>query len=179
MTVVEQKTTDVLKTLFNEVDVTDLGYTAINFMYGDPKDISLRLNNRPNNFPLVIMYYSDLKESFSFGDSNIYLNSNIKLYVMLPGNFKKLDQSEEEVNAIDVAQTIIHRFRQATDDSFMVNEVKEFDSNPLENWNVIISQKNIDGVKMKSESEFAFDLDLSGRDMRFQLDVYTKLSKCT
>lgn len=176
MAIERQKTTDVLTALFNSVDLSDLGFTNINFLFGHPQDISRKLDKNPNAMPLIVLFYQDLDEEF-IKDSNIYLNSDLKLYVMLPFDFAKQNQSEIYTNAIDVTQEIIERIGEASEIFPGINEIGNVRSNPLENWSMIFSSKSVQSNKIITLSKNVLNMNLSGRDMRFNLEILTKF-KC-
>lgn len=177
MLVEEQKTTDILDNMLSQIDLSDMTYQNMQFEFGYPSDIALRVSKNPNGMPLVVLFYSDLKEVYDF-ESPVYLNSSVRLYIMLPSNFKKLDQEETYTNAINVAQTIIHRLVELSEIYPGVNKINSFESDPQENWNMIVSNKELtENGKIQILSDFVFPYDLSGRDMKFNLEILKKY-KC-
>ena len=176
MAVEKQKTTDVLTALFNEVDLSDLGLSNINFLFGHPQDISRKLDNNASIKPLIVLFYQDLEEEF-IKDSTIYLESDLRLYVMLPFDFAKQSQSEIYTNAIDVTQEIIERIKEASE-VFLGAEISgNIKSNPQEHWSMIFTSKSAQSNKINTVSKNVVNMNLSGRDMKFNLDILTK-QKC-
>lgn len=176
MAIERQKTTDVLTALFSEVDLSDLGFSDINFLFGHPQDISIKLDKNPNAMPLIVLFYQDLNEEF-IKDSTVYLSSDLTLYVMLPFDFAKQSQSEIYTNAIDVTQEIIERIGETSETFPGINEIGNVGSNPQENWSMIFSSKSVQSNKITILSKNVLNMNLSGRDMKFNIEILTKF-KC-